>query len=414
MDKVVPTNRRRQFFIAALLIGLGVACVFAVWHALPQGLQVAAADVRIAAVERGTFLDQIVVRANASPLHAVILDAVESGRVEEVFARDGALVEKEAPLFRLSNPQRQLDLLARQSDQATQISNLSNLRVGLEVSITDHERRLADLEFNVAQAEKQDARNRQLASQGFISNAALEESADKLAQQRHVLADERLRSGNEIAIKRNGLAQMEQAIARLDSGLALMNASIAALTVRAPAAGRLTDFHLQVGEGVTQNQHIGRIDDPVHFKLGADVDEYYLSRATVGRQGKAQSGEQGYPVEISRVYPQIDKGQFKVEMLFSKTQPPVLNPGQSLDTEIMLGDPVPALLLPAGEFINDSGGAWVFVLSADGSSAERRAIHLGRRSSSQVEVTAGLRAGEKVIVSGYAGFGHATHLQLIR
>ncbi|PRC94956.1 efflux RND transporter periplasmic adaptor subunit [Solimicrobium silvestre] len=412
MDTVVRKSYRKQI----IALSVGAVCVVALaislWRWMPHGLQVEASELRMAVVERGIFLDEMVVRANATPLNSVILDAVESGRVEEVFVRDGTVVTQGTPLFRLSNPQRQIELLARQSDQATQISNISNLRAALAVSITDHERRLSDLQFNFQQAEKKNIRNKQLADKGFISGVALEESEDQLEQQRHVLSQEQSRSNEEMEIKRGGIAQMEQANARLASGLTLLNATIDALTVRAPTSGRLTDFHLQVGEAVAPNQHIGRIDDPVRYKLSAAVDEYYLNRVTANRQGKAQLNDQVFPVEVSRVYPQIDKGQFKIDMVFKAEQPAQLNPGQSLDTQIVLGDPKPALLLPTGAFINDSGGAWVFVVSPNGTTAERRMVKIGRRSNSQIEVVAGLAAGEKVIVSSYTGFGQATRLQL--
>jgi len=69
-------------------------------------------------------------------------------------------------------------------------------------------------------------------------------------------------------------------------------------------------------------------------------------------------------------------------------------------------------LLPNGAFANDGGGAWVFVVAPDGGHAERRAVRLGRRSNTQVEVLAGLAAGEKVIVSGYDAFGKTGQLRL--
>lgn len=414
MDVVVRKNYKRHVVVAAGALFIVPVIVAGILHWMPRGLQVKSTGLRIASVERGQFLDDIAVRANVAPQNSIILDSVESGRVEEVFASDGAVVNKGSPLFRLSNPQRELDLLARQSDQATQISNLSNLRANLEASITDHERRIADLEFNVAQADKLYERNQQLAAHGFISSAALSDYADKLAQHRYELDEEIKRGDAEIAIKRRGLVEMEQASARLESGLALMNKSIDALTVRAPMTGRLTDFHLQVGEAVATSQHIGRIDDPSRFKLIADIDEYYLNHVSIGRKAIMQIGSDTYALKVDKVYPQIDKGRFRVDLLFAQEQPKQLNPGQSTDIQIVLGDPIPALLLPNGAFINDSGGVFAFVLNADGELAERRAIRLGRRNDSQVEVIAGLAAGDKVIVSGYAGFGHANRLQLTK
>ena len=119
-----------------------------------------------------------------------------------------------------------------------------------------------------------------------------------------------------------------------------------------------------------------------------------------------------YPVQVSRVFPQIDDGHFSVELLFVAEVPAGLSPGQSADTRITLGRTNRALILPDDAYLNDTGGSWVFVLSADSKTAKRRAIQLGRRNNSQVEVTSGLAPGERVIVSAYGPFGSSQRLQL--
>ena len=413
MDQPAPRRRGKRIAFACgatLIVG---ALAAALWQAIPRGLHVPAAELRIATVEKGVFRDDIVVRALAEPLNSVILDSVESGRVEEVLARDGALVTKGQLLFRLSNPQRHLELLARQAEHAQQISNVSNLRVSQEASHTDHRRRLSDLEFALAQAEKQHARSARLAAQGFISTVALEESQDRLDQQRRALDLQRESSDTEMKVKQDALRQLDFATRELRAGLALVGATVDALAVRAPADGMLTGFRLQVGETVKTDQHIGRIDDPNRFKLAAQVDEFYINRVGVGRSGSVRQGETAFPVRVSTIYPQIKEGRFTVELVFTAGQPPVMSPGQSLDAQVTLGEPAQALLLPNGAFVNDSGGAWVFAL--DGSSgAVRRAVRIGRRSNSQIEVLEGLAAGDLVVVSGYTGFGKAERLELTR
>ncbi len=172
-------------------------------------------------------------------------------------------------LFRLSNPQLRLELVAREADRAQQISNLSILRVAIESSETEHQRRLLDLQLR-AHAGAQAARAPRAARQeGVVSAAALEESADRVAREAQALDDETTRFAVEARIKRDGARQMERAIERLDAGLKVVNESIDGLAVRAPIAGRLTDFHLQLGEIVKPDQHIGRIDDPGEVKLVA-------------------------------------------------------------------------------------------------------------------------------------------------
>lgn len=414
MDVRIPKRRGRLALrIALWTAGVAIAA-WAAWQAMPHGLQVAARDVRSARVAPGVYRDDIVVRASAEPFSSVMLDSVESGRVEEVFAHDGQRVNKGDLLFRLSNPQRNLELLARQTEYAQQISNLGTLRVAQEASRTDHQRRLADLEFAYTQAEKQQARNVGLAARGFLSAVALEESSDKLAQQKRTLDEEKHGSATEEQVRQRVGQQMEGVINGLQSGLKLVNATVDALAVRAPVAGVLTDFRLQVGETVRLDQRVGRIDDPQRFKLSAPIDEFYLSRVAVGRTGQVVQDGQAYPVRVSTVYPQIKDGRFTAEMVFTSGQPTVISPGQGIDAQLTLGEPARTLLLPNGAFANDGGGAWVFVVTPDGAHAAKRTVRLGRRNNTQIEVLSGLAAGDDVIVSGYTAFGKAEQLELTR
>jgi HlyD family secretion protein len=413
MDRPLP-RRRPNYLIMSFGVIVLLGAILAITELVPRGLRVAASDLRIATVERGVFHNDILVRSTAQPLRTVVLDALESGRVEEILASDGALVEEGELLFRLSNPQLRLNLVAREADRAQQISNLSNLRVLIETGQTEHERRLLELNFALAQARRQSDRNVSLVTHGFIAAATLEDSRDRLAQQQQALADEQARFQIETHIKRQGIRQMEQAIQQLDSGLQVVGQSIDALAVRAPIAGRLTDFHLQVGQIVESQEHIGRIDDPSRFKLLADVDEYYLGSVRVGKTGHVNANGREYVVEIRRVFPQVKDGRFSIELAFASEAPEGMSPGQSVETRLALGEARAGPILPNDAFLNDSGGSWVFVLAPDGRTAERRTIRIGRHNDSQVEVASGLAPGERVIVSACAAYGKSDRLQISR
>lgn len=411
MDRPAPKRHRNWWAIGGAVL-VAMAAVAAVWQIVPRGLRVQAIDLRIATVERALFRNDLLVRASAAPRSTLLLDALESGRVEEILVDDGAMVEKGQLLFRLSNPQLRLNLVAREADRAQQISNLSLLKVALESSQTDHQRRALDLKFALSNARRDHARNVVLQEQGLIPKRTLEDSADLLQQQELSLADEQSRIGVEMRIKRDGIRQMQQAIERLDAGLKVVNDSIDALDVRAPIAGRLTDFHLQLGEIVKPEQRIGRIDDPRSSKLVAKLDEYYLGRVAEGQTGMATTLERSYPVRIARVFPQITDGRFTVDLEFTNDMPADLSPGQSAETRIALGESSPALVLPNDAWVTDGNGAWAFVVLQEGDAAVRRSIRTGRRNNTQVELASGLEPGERVIVSGYGRFGNAQRLQI--
>ncbi|GAB3257955.1 efflux RND transporter periplasmic adaptor subunit [Chitinimonas naiadis] len=410
MDRVVTRRRKPWLWVgggAALVVAAGL-----IWLLLPRGQVISSGAVEIATVTAGQFRDELLLRSNAAPLASVMLDATEGGRVEAVHVRDGAMVKKGELLFRLSNPQRQQEMLARESDVAQQVANLAGLKVGLESSKAEHRRELAGLEYSLDRIQKDHKRNSQLASQGFLSPAALEESRDKLNQQGRLLAEARTDIQAELATREQAINQMARAINGLHEGLKLMRTTADALAVRAPTDGRLTDFRLEEGESVKPGDRLGRIDTPDRYKLTASADEFYLGRVTLGLKGSAEIGGKTYPLTLSRLNPQVKEGRFNLELQFSDAMPQQMQPGQSVDARLSLGQPSQSLLLPDGMFYTDTGGAWIFVLNAAGNQAERRAIKLGRRAANQLEVVSGLKAGERVIVSSYRDYRDAERLRL--
>jgi HlyD family secretion protein len=411
MDVIVPRKRRSLPVIAVAVVAVGVGVILFL-NAIPSGLRVPAKDVRVATVQPGVFKDDIIVRANIEPAVSVILDAVESGRVEEVATKDGSMVKAGDLLFRLSNPQRRLDLLARQSDLAQQFSNFISMQVQYETAKSDYRRRLTDLRNALTRAQKQYNRMVQLSAQGYIPRTTLADAGDDLEQDKSKLREEEKSQSEELRTKHGALIQMQEAISGIRSGVDVVAASIEALAVRSPIDGRVTNFALQVGALVKQGDRVGRVDDPLQFKLVAQVDEFYLDRVQLGQHAVVIFEGQPRGVAVTRINPQVKDGRFSVELVFQGGAPPGLHAGQSMDCRLTLGQPLPALLVENGAFVNETGGSWAFVLGPNGRTAQRRALRIGRRNSEQLEILGGVRAGERVIVSSYSAFGKSERLIL--
>ena len=89
--------------------------------------------------------------------------------------------------------------------------------------------------------------------------------------------------------------------------------------------------------------------------------------------------------------------------MFDSNQPTGLRRGLTQSLQLELSAASESLLLANGSFYNDTGGNWAFVLDASGEVATKRDIRLGRRNNDVMEVRSGLRPGEQVIISSYAG-----------
>ena len=409
MDRRVVLPRRYGLIVLAVVAALAVALLLLRWW--PRGVPVSRADVEIAAARTGPFRDVVVGRATVRPLQSVLLDASEDGRVEQVLVKDGERVEAGQLLVVLSSTQRAQELMARSSEAAQQLANYSTLRAAWMQAQAMQRRTLTEAQFELERVRRLHRRNRELAATGFLSPSALEDSADKLAMAERLFAQQQADGRDELAVREQSVQAMQRGLADLDRRLDAMRAASEGLAVRAPVAGRLTGLALQVGESVRSGARIARLDSLGRFKLDLRLDEFHLGRVREGLAALLTHEGREHALHVARIDPQVKDGRFSVELTFD-ADPPALQVGQGLDVRLTLGDAKPALLLRDGGFYADTGGAWAFVLDADGRHAPRRPLQLGRRADGVIEVIGGLQPGEQVVVSPYRAFAGASALDI--
>lgn len=414
MDRVVASRAiPMKWKIGAGVIVLILAAGLFFWFA-PRGSSqtVEASRMTISEVKQGTFDDFIPLRARVTPLLTVYIDAVEGGRVETMLVEDGATVEKGQPIAVLSNAELQLSTLARQTEVEQQINNMRSQELLLAQTRLANERAILEAELAVQRARRQYERERPLAQRGFVSGKQFADTEDEYAYQRRRLAALQRGQASDERLQGSQFSQQQQAAKSMRSGLTIARANLDALQLRAPVAGKLSGFSVQVGQSLQRGERVGQIDSPGRNKLIAGVDEFYLGRIQIGQQAEVEVGGKRFRVRVTKIYPQVQNGQFEVDLQFVGDEPGNLQRGQTLQAKLTLGDPAPARLIPNGAFYNETGGTWVFVVSPDGRSAVKRQVRLGRRNTEFIEVLDGLDPGERVITSPYTGFADKDRLDL--
>jgi HlyD family secretion protein len=414
MDRVVARtglDRRIKLGLAALAV-VALIVLFYLFMPAANSQTVPASRLTVSTATRGRFDDFLPLRARVEPLLTVYLDAVEGGRVERVVVEDGAMVQRGQLLAILSNPELQLNVLARQTEVTEQINNMRSQELSLNQTRLANERARIEADLATDTARRQYEMQRPLAARGFVSGRAFADSRDTYEANRRrsevihrqQTTDERLQSSQ--------LAQLRASAASLTQSLAIARASLDSLNLRAPVAGQLTAFQIQIGQSLQRGERLGQIDSAGHSKLQADVDEFYLGRVAVGQTAAAEIGGHNVRLRVSKIYPQVRNGVFQIDLQFLDREPADLQRGQTVQIRLTLGDPAPALLIPNGAFYDETGGSWVFVVAPDGGSAVKRNVRLGRRNSDFIEVLGGLDPGERVITSPYTGFAERDRLAI--
>ena len=385
--------------VAVLLVG---ALATAYWKlALTRTLVVDKEHLVIAAVKEGVFAEYIPAQATIQPRITAYLDAVEGGQVAEKLVEEGAFVERGEVIVRLKNTNLQLEVLGRQAQLMEQLDRLNSTMLSFQQARLGHERELIDASSQVRQLSQRLARRQALGVAGAVPAAELEELRIDLDRYRSL--EQKMTEARDVDRKfqTEQLAQLRAAIKATRDNIAMAGETLQSLAVKAPISGQLSALDADLGAAKTPGQRIGQIDDATSFKAEAAVDEFYLGRLAIGQTATAEIDGHVQRLEVAKVYPQVRDRQFKVDLFFTGPAPQSLRRGQTLQLRLEIGAAHQSLVTANGAFYQDTGGAWVFVLSPSGGDAERRNVRLGRHNPEQVEVLGGLVAGERIITSSY-------------
>jgi HlyD family secretion protein len=397
---------RRSLVLAGIVGAVGLALFLGLGFAAGArtSLRTPAANVTIAAAQPGVFHDVTTLRAKVVPRDVVYLDALEGGQVEQVLAQAGDMVAAGQPLVKFRNTELELEVLDREGRLAESITQLQAYEKQLEDARVANQRAVAQIDYDIVRLSRDAHRADALIAKGYVPRQQYEAVHDELDHNRRLQPLQASINDEEEVLRRRQQPQIQSELKNLQASLGVARAKLDSLTLRAPVAGALTDMHLNIGEIKNRGERLGQIVPPTGFKIEAHVDEYYLDRVRVGQAGEVDVDGRPWPLRVTRVDPTVKDATFLVELAFEGPMPKDVLPGQALDGRLTLGGDRQALILPAGGFLERTGGDWVMVLDASGGHADRRRIKIGRRSADQVEVLSGLRPGERVITSDYTGY----------
>ncbi len=166
---------------------------------------------------------------------------------------------------------------------------------------------------------------------------------------------------------------------------------------------------VSAGGGFTRTG-ISTIVDMTSLEIEVDVNEAYIARVQPGQKVEATLDaypDWKIPASVRTVIPTADrqKATVKVRISFGALDPRIL-PDMGVKVAFLAAEqageaPVAAALIPRAAVQQDGGRPVVFRLREG--TVERRAVTLGVLRADEVEVLAGVAAGDRLVVDGPVG-----------
>jgi HlyD family secretion protein len=416
MDRKIE-KKFKFFSVKTLWIALGSIAVLFVGFKLIFGdksskLNVEKDKITIAEITRDVFQDYIAVIGTVEPIKTVYIDAIESGRVEEILLEEGSMLKKDDIILRLSNNNLILEISNVEAQIVQAVNQQRNAQLMMVQQQLNSETQLIETIRLLAQNERAYKNNLELYQEKHISREEFDQSKemyDATRRRFELLKEIRLQDS---IFRKVQIESMDASVLSLNRNLEIIKKRLDNLNIRASVNGELATLNPELGEVVTFGTRIGTINILDSYKLRVEIDEHYIARVNRGLTGECDFAGVSYPGKIIKIFPEVQNGRFYVDMEFTGSIPPQIKIGQTSRIKLELGESKEALLIPRGGFYQSTGGQWVYVVNEQVGYAYKRDISIGRQNPRFYEVLGGLEVGEKVIVSGYDNFGNVDKLML--
>ncbi|MCY4746921.1 efflux RND transporter periplasmic adaptor subunit [Pelomonas sp. UHG3] len=373
-------------------------------QALSADAAVSAARLGIATVRVGPLTRDVagegrVVAAQSPTLYA------QGGGTATLLVKAGDPVRQGQVLARVDSPELTNRL-------AQERSNVDALRADLARAEVDARQQTAALHsaYENARIDHQTAQN-DLARQtqafeaGATARMQVDRAQDALAKAKLALDQAASLRGLKTDSLKLDVQAKHSALARQQLLVADLERQVAELQVRSPVDGQVGQLFVADRTNVTRDARLLSVIDLSALEVQMQVAESFARELQPGMPGEISGGSaagQRWAGQVSSVSPEVVNGEVAARLRFAGAQPEQLRQNQRLSVRVLLDRRDQVLGVARGSFVDEGGGSHAYVVR-DGV-AEKVAIRLGARSLERVEVLSGLKAGDRVVISGADNF----------
>jgi HlyD family secretion protein len=411
----IKQRKKRQQWIAAVGVVLVLAIgIFFLLRLKPASPEVDRATVWTDTVKRGPMLRQVRGPGTLVPREDKIrlIPAETSATVVRIRVLPGAKVEPDTLLMDLVDPTTQQELLDAQLQLKAAEADLTNTKAKLQSDLMTQKAAAATVGADYSQAKLQAQTDKSLYDLGVISGltySASKGKADELTT-RNNLEDQRLVLNEKAIVTQMAVQQTK--VDQAKAMLALKQKQMDALSVRAGISGVLVDLPHQVGEHVDPGVTLAKVVQPDQLKASLKIAETQARDIQIGQPAEVDTHNGVIAGKVTRVDPAVQNGTVTVDVELEGALPQGARPDLSVDGTIDLDRLANVLYVGRPAFGNENSTITLFKVSADGKSAVRVPVKVGRASVNSIQVIEGLQPGDTVILSDMSRWDNTDRVRL--
>jgi len=323
------------------------------------------------------------------------------GRVERILIKAGAKVKKGDLLLELSNPQLVQQLEETKWQLEEMVAETNALNVSLASELLDQEAAVINEKLNHQRALLTYNAQKKLLDKGTVavSHIAHEEVKIDVAQykERWQLEIKRLNKKQESL-----MAQAKAYQARLNRMKKIYQRAqqqVESLKVLATMDSIVQAMPMELGQRVQMGSNLARLARSGEFIAELRVPEKKIKDVVLGQSVVVDTRNSKISGIVKRIDPIVNNGSVQVDIELIGDMPKDARPDLTINGVIAIANIEDTLFVKRPMFASENSNAVAYLLTDNGSQAEKVNIHFGQTSTQYIQITSGLVAGNNIIIS---------------
>jgi HlyD family secretion protein len=420
-EKFKKKKRQKQVILSVVGIGAAMLLFLAVYRLPRAAPSVDYGTIWPDTVKRGSMLRQVHGLGTLVPIpeDVRLIPAETDVRVERILVLPGTPVKPETVIMELSSPQVEQEAVNADLDLKSAEANYHNTKAKVDSDLLTLKAEAATVEDDYENAKRDADEKRELVRIGVVSTSTLKtaELKEKELDIRRKIEEDRI-AENTKAVD----TQLEVQKATIDQKRAmsqLKHKQLDALKVKAGIAGVLQELgdkgiDAQVGQRLAQGTILAKVVQPENLKAELKIPETQAKDIMPGQLGEIDTHNGIVKGTVSRIDPAVLNGTVTVDVKLDGPPPKGSRPDLSVDGTVTLERLDNVLYVGRPAFGQEKSTVQMFKIDADGKTATRSPVELGRGSVNTIEIVRGLKEGDQVILSDMSRWDNVDKIRLER
>jgi HlyD family secretion protein len=368
-------------------------------------------DIRTAVAELGAIENTLTASGEVLPEFEQVIISPITAIIQNVLLNEGAHIKAGERLIELDKEFTKLNFEKQRDQLDLKRNSIVKLKLDLDKNFYDLQINdsIKAFKINALHADIENAKRL------YKAGGGTKETIEKIENDLHIAQLEKRQLENDLrtrqAIMQSSIRETEISAAIQEKELKEFERKLQQADIVAQRAGVITYINKNIGIKVNEGEVLARLADLGSFKIIGSISDNYAAQVRLNMPVVVRINDETVRGSITNISPSVQNNVLLFDVRLDTQSTTLFRPKMKVEVFLVTDSRKQIVRVANGAAFKGGSSQDIFVVNNQGK-LERRTVKIGLQNFDFVEITEGVRVGEKVVISDLSKFKNVQELDI--